>query len=182
MCGFVFGRLIEIYMYLFQDKVGKAQQNKNYMAKLKTTPKYDEYKKKKAAAMKQYREKKKNDDKQIPLDERANVIAKRREDVRLRVAKCRKKKRQSKIDRESDSDIENEGSQNDSNLSDMSSGAYSCKQSLGKAVKKALRGLPTTAERKNAVLTRIVSNLTDNDIAWQRMRGWHWCYCEDDGS
>lgn len=65
-----------------QERLSKSQINKNYLAKLKTTPKYNEYKAKRAEAMKKYRLKKKNAENDLPIKDRQNVIEKQRKVVR----------------------------------------------------------------------------------------------------
>lgn len=143
-----------------QERMSKAQQNKNYLAKLKTTPKYDEFKRKRTAKMRKHREKEKNVEDEMPLTEFVNVTQKRREAVRERVRKCRERKREKE---NTQNDTESIASRGSSNLSDLVSVGYGCTQTLGKAVSKVTRAFPTSPTRKKAVLARIISSMAEEE-------------------
>lgn len=66
------------------------------MNKLKSTPKYNDYKAKKAAAMRLYRAKKKNDEIQMSDEQKAMNAIEYRENVRARVRKHRERQNNTK--------------------------------------------------------------------------------------
>lgn len=127
------------------------------MDKLKTTPKYEDYKKKKAAVMKKCRKNKKKSEENISQQALAEIVQKRREATRERVQKCRERKRLAKLNKMNISNKES------TVLSDMNSSGYSSTKSLGKAVCKATRALPVSPSKKKAVLARIMSKMNDED-------------------
>ncbi|XP_067634704.1 uncharacterized protein [Eurosta solidaginis] len=129
-------------------RVSKAQQNKNYIAKLKSTGKSEEYKKKRAASTKLYRRKKKNEENQMPQTTISSVLEKRRENIRQRVQKFREKMRTGE-------------KRSRSVLSDTQLTGYNCSQTFGKAVRKAERALPQSPTKRKAVLTKIFSNVRE---------------------
>lgn len=137
--------------------MSKAQQNKNYIAELKAASKYDAHKQNRAAKMRMYRQKKKNEENEMPLEIRADVIAKRRAATRESVQKCRQRKRAGS------NDAKSVASQDSTTLSDLSSVGYSSIQTLGKAVRKATRALPISPTRKRAVLARMIFDMNEAD-------------------
>ncbi|XP_067637574.1 uncharacterized protein [Eurosta solidaginis] len=129
-------------------RVSKAQQNKNYIAKLKGTGKFEEYKKKRAASTKLYRRKKKNEENEMPQTTISSVLEKRRENIRQRVQKFREKMRTGE-------------KRSRSVLSDTQLTGYNCSHTFGKAVRKAERTLPQSPTKRKAVLTKIFSNVRE---------------------
>lgn len=127
--------------------MSKAQQNENYIAKLKATGKYGDYKDNRAAKTRLYRQKKKDEEKKMSLKEKANAVQKRREATLQRV----RKQNQTEV------------KENSSSLSQVSPQGYNCVQTLSKAVKKSERAFPKSPTKKKAVLARIFSNMSEAD-------------------
>jgi hypothetical protein len=140
-----------------QVRMSKAEQNKKYLQKLKTTPKYDEFKSKRAAKMRNFRNKKLKIEDGMPLNKFVDVVEKRRHAVRERVRKCRERKRQHKAKENISNDKES------CSLNTLASAGYRCVQTLGKAVSKVVQAFPSSPKRKKAVLASIVEKMLDVD-------------------
>lgn len=142
-----------------QKRLSKAEKNKNYTDKLKKDGKYDDYKKKKAAVMKERRQKEKESENAISIEKRSDTINKIREANRKYMQKYRERLR-TKSTPEKTTNVTSNVSHN---LRDITSKSYHNIQTLGKAVKKATRGFPSSQRKKKAVLAQIFNDLDDND-------------------
>lgn len=142
--------------------LSKAQQNKNYLEKLKATSKYEDHKKKKAEQARAYRLKKKEAEYEMPLTERVVSNQQRRQETLKSVRKCRANKRGQKENTHDESES-NASSQLNSSLDDITSTAYTTVQSLGKAKSKVMRALPISPTKRKAVLAHILSEMADGD-------------------
>lgn len=89
----IFLTKLEFVLYP-QKPLSKSQINKNYLAKLKTNTKYNEYRKKRADAMKLYRLEKKNAiNNNLTLTDYGNALKKDCEAVYKHVKKHREYKK-----------------------------------------------------------------------------------------
>ena len=120
-----------------QARLSKNQQNKNYMAKLKISEKYEEYKKKKASVMKKCRQKKKMSE---PAPKLAQVFKNHRDAVRERVRRCRERKRLAQIN--SNEQKETATVDIEENSRSILSSGYNSVQALGKAVNNVTHAFP----------------------------------------
>lgn len=141
--------------------MSKAQQNQNYIAKLKATSKYDDHKKKKAEKARAYRLKKQEAEDEMPLLAKSDVISQRREATRESVRKCREKKRAEKENAQVETESITSRESSSFSLDDLASVAYTCPQTLGKAKRKVVRALPSSPTKKKAILAQIVSEMND---------------------
>lgn len=112
------------------------------MEKLKKDGKYDDYKRKKAADRKKQREAKKEAEKILPLQELKQVIDARRQAVRDRVRKHRKSVKNRSLQQTNTEEL-----------------GYRTANTLGKAVKKIERVLPSTSSKRTEVLVKLIDNL-----------------------
>lgn len=136
-----------------------AERDKKYVEKLKSSNKYDEYKKKKAEAMKKLRTKKKQQEQSMTAEELAHTLTKRREATRKRTKKYREQAK-TRMDMQK---VDEENSKQSIRLSKVVNASYSNVQTLAKAVKKVSLALPTSPRKKNAILATIVSHLDKPD-------------------
>lgn len=95
----------------------------------------------------------------MPISQQKKLIEKRRAATRERVKQHRKKLRFNSLQKTTEA---NAGANNESSVGETNT-PYKCTQSLGKAVKKAMKALPASGQRKNMVLRKIVMNMNDND-------------------
>lgn len=117
------------------------------MEKLKRTGKYEEYKQKKAVNRKKLRESKKKQDSKLSPTQLAQITESRRAVIRNRVRKHRQNLKERKL------------SENvDPNSTDS---AYRCANTLGKAVKRLERNLPSQKERRTAVIAKVIEGLDE---------------------
>lgn len=133
-----------------------AERAQRRREKLKQNNKYDEHKTKQAAYMRRNRAKEKENEDNMSLKNAHAVIMQRRAATRERVRKHREN-----VKRQKDVPIDTQSQS--SKLSDVVSAGYTSRQSLGKAVRKVTNALPASPRKKKAVLTHIVSNLTEVD-------------------
>lgn len=128
-----------------QEKLSKAQRNKNYLSKLKTTDKYDDYKKRKADEQRKRRERMKQKESAMPLQERNEILLDRRRAVRERTQKYRANKKNSNVET-------NEAKK-----------TYSNNATLEKAVTKARKSLPQSPSKKRVVIAKLLSDMQGED-------------------
>lgn len=76
-----------------QGKLSKAQKNKNYLEKLKTTKKYDDYKKRKADEQRARRQRKKEQEDELSQAKLNEMVLARRMADRERQQRSRAKKK-----------------------------------------------------------------------------------------
>lgn len=112
---------------------------------MKTTDKYEEYKKRKADEQRTRRQKKKELEDEMPIAELRKVLDDRRRGVRERTKKYRERKNNPLI-------VVNEPKQ-----------SYSNSATLGKAVAKAKKSLPNSPSKKNAVLFKLLNDVQNED-------------------
>jgi hypothetical protein len=109
--------------------------------------------------MKKLRAKKKEEEKKLTGKQLQRAIAERRKAVRKRVQKHRAR---AKTRNDTPTDDQSVSSRS-TRLSEISSQSYSCRQTLGKAVKKVVKQLLASPRKQKAILAHIVANLNEAD-------------------
>lgn len=128
-----------------QVKLSAAQRQQNFIAKLKETGKFDESKKNKAEQRKQSRLAMQTKENEMPIARKSKIIAKRRKQNATDAKNYRQRKKLKKKQNETAALI--------------APGIYNNVQTLGKAVKKASKGLPDSPKKKRVVLAKMVTKL-----------------------
>lgn len=142
-------------MYISKEKLSGAEKYKNYVANLKKNGKYEDYKKRKAMELKIRRKEKLKKEKDLPKKNQEDIIKARRLAGRDRVRKHREQK---KINEKTHSNV-SPTQKLSITLKTVLTRGYRSSATLGKAVSKVQRALPTSPKKKQAVLAKLISTM-----------------------
>lgn len=134
-------------MLFSQEKLSKAQKNKNYLEKLKNTEKYDGYKERKAKEQRERRQRKKEQEDELSVTKLNKIVHARRLADRERKQRSRAKKK-------------NEMMKAPVNEPKRS---YNTTATFGKALTKTKKSLPKSPSKKEAVLIKLLGEVQNKD-------------------
>lgn len=130
-----------------QEKLSKAQENKNYLEKLKNTEKYDGYKKRKAEKQRARRQRKKEEDDELSIAKLNEMVHARRLADRERKQRSRAKKKNEMM----------KAPVNEPNRS------YNTNATFRKGLTKTKKSLRTSPSKKEAVLIKLLGEVQNKD-------------------
>lgn len=147
-------------MILLLQALTAAERKKKFIDKLKTTGKYDDYKKKRAADERHKQQRIKNGLELMPKAVREKTKRLKRDYNRKKAAKYRLRKRNEKIGAPSP---KKEHSPPSETVTTNSIEPYKTASAVSKAVAKLKRALPSSPAKKKVVLKKLLQSLDESD-------------------